>query len=47
VLEAMRAAGIEPLAALGMSEADGEIVLSAPADEGRDYKLVFVGAAAI
>jgi SAM-dependent methyltransferase len=46
VLEAMRAAGIEPLASLGMSEADGEIVLSAPADEGRDYKVVFIGAAA-
>ncbi len=46
VLEAMRAAGIEPLATLGMSESDGEIVLSAPADEGRDYKLVFIGAAA-
>lgn len=46
VLEAMRAAGIEPLAAKGMSEADGEILLSAPADERRDYKLVFIGAAA-
>lgn len=46
VLEAMRAAGIELLAALGMSEADGEIVLSSPADESRDYKLVFIGAAA-
>jgi hypothetical protein len=33
VLEAMRAAGIEPLAAKGMSEADGEILLTAPADE--------------
>jgi hypothetical protein len=31
------------LAALGMSEADGEIVLSAPADERRGYKLVFIG----
>jgi SAM-dependent methyltransferase len=46
VLEAMRAAGIEALAALGMSEADGEVVLSTPADESRDYKLVFIGAAA-
>jgi SAM-dependent methyltransferase len=43
VLEAMRATGIETLAALGMSEADGEIVLSTPADESRDYKLVFIG----
>lgn len=46
VLEAMRATGIEPLAALGMSEADGEIVLTAPADESRDYKVVFIGAPA-
>jgi SAM-dependent methyltransferase len=45
VLEAMRAAGIKPLAALGMSEADGEVVFSTP-DEDRDYKLVFIGAAA-
>lgn len=44
VLEAMREVGIEPLATLGMSEADGEIVLSTPADEQRDYKLVFIGA---
>lgn len=43
VLTAMRAAGIETLASLGMSEAEGEIVLSAPPDEQRDYKLVFVG----
>jgi SAM-dependent methyltransferase len=47
VLEAMREAGIEPLAALGMSEEDGEVVLSAPADESRDYKLVFIGAASV
>jgi SAM-dependent methyltransferase len=46
VLEAMRMAGIRPLAALGMSESGGEIVLSAPADEDRDYKLVFIGARA-
>jgi SAM-dependent methyltransferase len=46
VLEAMEAAGIEMLAALGMSEADGEILLSEPLDEGRDYKLVFIGTAA-
>jgi len=46
VLEAMRSAGIEPLAALGMSEADGEVVLSSPLDESRDYKLVFIGAVA-
>jgi SAM-dependent methyltransferase len=45
VLEAMRAAGLEPLATFGMSEADGEVVLSSP-DENRDYKLIFIGTAA-
>lgn len=45
VLEAMRASGIQVLAALGMSEVDGEVVLSAPPDEARDYKLVFIGCA--
>jgi SAM-dependent methyltransferase len=44
VVEAMEAAGIRPLAVLGMSEADGEVVLSAPPDEERDYKLLFIGA---
>ncbi|MBS1884898.1 MAG: hypothetical protein JSS97_18275, partial [Actinobacteria bacterium] len=42
---AMGAAGLKTLAALGMSEADGEVVLTDPLDEGRDYKLVFIGAA--
>ncbi len=46
VLQAMQIAGLETLAALGMSEADGEVVLSTPIDESRDYKLVFIGAAA-
>lgn len=46
VLSAMKAAGIETLAALGMSEAEGEIVLSSPLDEARDYKLVFIGSPA-
>lgn len=45
VLEAMRAAGLQPLASLGMSEEDGEVTLSEPADEDRDYKLVFIGTA--
>jgi|SRR6476646_285366 len=44
VMETMRAAGIELMAALGMSEVDREVVLSAPSDEHRDYKLVFIGA---
>lgn len=46
VSEAMRAAGLRTVAALGMSEAEGEVVLTAPLDEDRDYKLVFIGAAA-
>jgi SAM-dependent methyltransferase len=45
VLRAMRDAGLQPLATYGMSEADGEIVLSSPPDEDRDYKLVFIAAA--
>jgi SAM-dependent methyltransferase len=43
VLEAMRSAGIQPLASLGMSEKEGQVELSEPADEDRDYKLVFIG----
>jgi SAM-dependent methyltransferase len=46
VLTAIRTAGIETLATLGMSEAEGKIVLSAAPDERRDYKLVFVGTVA-
>jgi len=46
VLDAMRAAGIETLAALGMSEVGEEILLSTPVDEDRDYKLVFIGSVA-
>jgi SAM-dependent methyltransferase len=45
VLEAMRGASLEAVAAFGMSEANGEVVLTAPLDEGRDYKLIFIGAA--
>ncbi|HKF82904.1 MAG TPA: methyltransferase domain-containing protein [Solirubrobacterales bacterium] len=45
VLEAMRSAGLEPLATYGMSEADGEVVLSTPPDESQAYKLVFIGVA--
>jgi SAM-dependent methyltransferase len=43
VREAMRAAGIQTLATLGMSEDDGGVLLSSSPDEGRDYKLVFIG----
>lgn len=44
VLDAMQAAGLQVLAAYGMREEGGEILLSAPPDEDRDYKLVFIGA---
>jgi SAM-dependent methyltransferase len=43
VREAMKAAGLKCLAALGMDEADGKVVLSDPIDERRDYKMVFIG----
>lgn len=43
VLEAMQIAELRPLAVLGMSEADGEILLSEAPDESRDYKLIFIG----
>lgn len=43
VLDAMRDAGLRLLAAYGMSEEDGEILLLTPPDDRRDYKLVFVG----
>jgi hypothetical protein len=45
-LQAMRFADLETLVALGMSEADGKVLLSAPVDEARDHKLVFVSTAA-
>jgi SAM-dependent methyltransferase len=44
VRRAMRDVGLQPAAVYGMSEASGEVVLSAPPDENRDYKLVFIGA---
>lgn len=44
VSAAMAAAGLRLLAVYGMSEVDREVVLAAPPDEGRDYKLVFIGA---
>ncbi|HVD41539.1 MAG TPA: class I SAM-dependent methyltransferase [Solirubrobacterales bacterium] len=45
VLEAMQTVGIRPLASLGMSEEEGKVLLSEPPDEGRDYKVVFIGTA--
>jgi len=43
---AMAAAGLDCLAALGMQEIDGKVVLSEPPDEERDYKVVYIGARA-
>jgi SAM-dependent methyltransferase len=44
VLEAMGAARLQLVAALGMSEKNGEVLLTSPLDEDRDYKMVFIGA---
>jgi SAM-dependent methyltransferase len=46
VREAMAAAGLDCLAALGMQEIDEKVVLSEPPDEARDYKVVYIGARA-
>jgi SAM-dependent methyltransferase len=46
VREEMLAAGIQPLAALGQREKDGRVVLSDPADEQRDMKIIHIGRAA-
>jgi SAM-dependent methyltransferase len=42
VREALERAGLACLAALGMEEVDGEVVLSPAIDEGRHYKRVYV-----
>jgi SAM-dependent methyltransferase len=44
VREAMSAAGLGCLAALGMQEIDNKVVLSDPPDESRDYKVIYIGA---
>jgi SAM-dependent methyltransferase len=46
VREAMKTAGLNCLAALSMNEVDGQIVLSEPPDEDRDYKVVYIGSKA-
>ncbi|HEV2856991.1 MAG TPA: class I SAM-dependent methyltransferase [Solirubrobacterales bacterium] len=46
VRAAMNAAGLDCLAVLGMQEIDDKVVLSDPADEARDYKVVYIGAKA-
>jgi SAM-dependent methyltransferase len=43
VRQAMGTAGLTCLASLGMTEVDGEVRLAEPADEARDYKIVFIG----
>jgi SAM-dependent methyltransferase len=43
VRAAMKAADLDCLAALGMEEVEGEVVLSEPPDEARHYKVVFIG----
>lgn len=43
VREAMAAAGLDCLAVLGMEEVDGEVVLSAPPEDERHYKIVYIG----
>lgn len=47
IVQAMRSADLRLLAKLGMSEIGGEIALTDPPDENCDYKLVFIGAAAL
>jgi SAM-dependent methyltransferase len=43
IREAMEAAGLELLAALGQQEVDGQVVLAEPPDEGRDHKIIYIG----
>jgi SAM-dependent methyltransferase len=40
----MKAAGLKCLSALSMNEVEGEIILTEPPDEERDYKVVYIGA---
>lgn len=39
---ALKATGLECLAALGMAEVGDEVVLTEPVDEGRHYKIVYI-----
>ncbi len=41
--EAMEAAGLRCLAALGQQEVDGRVVLVDPPDEHRDHKTIYIG----
>lgn len=44
--QAMESVGLDCLAALSMTEVDGQIVLNDPPDEDHDYKVVYIGAKA-
>ncbi|MDX6609134.1 MAG: hypothetical protein QOF85_1059 [Solirubrobacterales bacterium] len=46
VREAMTAAGLECLAALGQYDVDGTVVLSEPPDEMRDHKVIYIARSA-
>lgn len=46
VREAMAAAGLDCLAALGMEEDNGRVLLSDSPDESRHYKIAYIGAKA-
>jgi SAM-dependent methyltransferase len=46
VRDAMRSAGLECRAVLGMEEVGNEVILSEPPDEDRHYKIVYIGAKA-
>lgn len=46
VRAAMKSAGLDCLATLGMWEQDGQVVLTDPPDEDEHYKIVFIGAKA-
>lgn len=46
VREAMESAGLDCLAALSMTEAEGQVILNQPPDEVNDYKVVYIGAKA-
>lgn len=47
IRDAMRAAGLECLAVLGMEEIGNQVVLSETPDEDRHYKIIYIGAKAI
>lgn len=46
VKEAMAAAGLQYLVALGQSEENGQVALLDPPDEERDHKIIYIGRAA-